>query len=49
VIQVRGQHVLPEHIGRSVLAALRKHELELSSGALVVIEQARSRVRVLPL
>jgi len=49
VIQVRGQRVLPEHIGQSVLAALRKYESELSSGALVVIEQAKSRVRVLPL
>jgi predicted nuclease of predicted toxin-antitoxin system len=49
VIQVRGQRVLPEHVGPIVLAALTRYEAELSTGALVVVEQARSRVRVLPL
>jgi predicted nuclease of predicted toxin-antitoxin system len=49
VIQVRGQRVLPEHVGTLVLAALRQYEPELSAGALVVVEQAKSRVRVLPL
>lgn len=49
VIQVRGQRVLPEHAGTLVLAALRRYEPELSVGALVVVEQAKSRVRVLPL
>jgi predicted nuclease of predicted toxin-antitoxin system len=49
VIQVRGQRVLPEHIGPVLLAALKRYETELSAGALVVVEQARRRVRVLPL
>ena len=49
VIQVRGQRVFPEHMGPVVLAALEQYEAELSTGALVVVEQARSRVRVLPL
>ena len=49
VIQVRTQRVLPEHIGPLVLAALRQYESELSAGALVVVEPAKSRVRVLPL
>jgi predicted nuclease of predicted toxin-antitoxin system len=49
VIQVRSQRVLPEHIGALVLAALSQYESELSAGALVVIEETRSRVRVLPL
>lgn len=49
VVQVRGQQVLPEHMGSIVLAALSQYEAELSAGALVVIEQAKSRVRVLPL
>ena len=49
VIQVRGQRVLPEHIGPVVLAALKQYEADLAAGALVVVEQARSRVRVLPL
>jgi len=49
VIQVRGQRVLPEHMGPLVLAALRRYESELSAGALVVVEQTKTRVRVLPL
>ena len=49
IIQVRGQRVLPEHMGSVVLAALRQYEAELSAGALVVVEEARRRVRVLPL
>ena len=49
VIQVRTQKVLPEHIGQLVMAALQRFETELSAGALVVIEPAASRVRILPL
>ncbi len=49
VIQVRGQRVLPEHMGFAVLTALRQYETELSTGALVVVERARRRARILPL
>ena len=49
VIQVRSSRVLPEQIGPLLLAALQKYESELAAGALVVIEESRSRVRVLPL
>jgi len=49
VIQMRAQRVLPEHMGPPVLAVLERYEAELSVGALVVVEEARSRVRVLPL
>ncbi len=49
VFQVRGQNVLPEHMGSLVIAALRQHEAALISGALVVVDQKKSRVRVLPL
>ena len=49
VIQVRGQQVLPEHMSPVVLAAIKRYEAELSAGALVVVEQAKSRVRILPL
>jgi predicted nuclease of predicted toxin-antitoxin system len=48
VIQLRGQRVLPEHVGRLVLAALRQYETEFASGVLVVIEESKSRVRILP-
>lgn len=49
VLQVRGQNVLPEHLGPLVVGALRQHEAALASGALVVVEEKKSRVRVLPL
>jgi predicted nuclease of predicted toxin-antitoxin system len=49
VLQIRGQNVLPEHMGPLVIAALRQHESALEAGALVVVEEKRSRVRVLPL
>ena len=49
VIQVRAQRVLPEHVGQMVLASLKQYERELSTGALVVVEPSKSRVRVLPL
>lgn len=49
VVQVRGQNVLPEDIGPTVIAALRQHDAALAAGALVVIDLKKSRVRVLPL
>ncbi len=49
VLQVRGQNVLPEHMGPVVIAALRQHDAALAAGALVVVEERKSRVRVLPL
>lgn len=49
VLQVRGQNVLPEHLGPLVFAMLRQYEAELTAGALVVVEERKSRVRVLPL
>jgi predicted nuclease of predicted toxin-antitoxin system len=49
VLQVRGKDVLPEDIGRVVIAALRQHDAALAAGALVVVDVKKSRVRVLPL
>jgi len=49
VLQVRSRRVLPEHLGPVVLAALARYETELAAGALVVVEEHRSRVRILPL
>ena len=49
VFQVRGQNVLPEHMGSLVIAALRQHESALIAGALVVVDEKKSRVRILPL
>ena len=49
VIQVRTQEVTPAGIGALVLNALRQFEGTLEKGALIVLDEARSRARVLPL
>lgn len=49
VLQIRGQDVLPDHIGKLVIAAIRQHESELDAGALVVVEECKNRVRILPI
>ena len=49
VLQVRGHDVLPGHMGPFILAALAGHATALASGAIVVVDEARSRVRILPL
>lgn len=49
VLQIRGENILPDHLEGLVIAALRQHEADLSSGALVVVDENRSRVRVLPI
>jgi predicted nuclease of predicted toxin-antitoxin system len=48
VIQVRGQNVLPDHMGPLVIAAIRQHEADLAAGALIVVDEKRRRVRILP-
>lgn len=49
VLQVRARDVLPDHLEAIVIAALRQHDADLASGALVVVDESRSRVRVLPI
>ena len=49
VIQVRTEDVLPEAIGAVVLRALHQHEKLLEAGALIVIETADFRARILPI
>lgn len=49
VIQVRGENVLPDYMANLVINALRQHEQDLEAGALVVVDQRKNRVRVLPL
>lgn len=49
VLQVRGQDVLPDHMEALVIAALRQHDADLASGALVVVDEKKSRVRILPI
>ena len=49
VLQIRGHNVLPDHMESVVVAALRQHDADLAAGALVVVDEKRSRVRVLPI
>ena len=49
VLQVRTEDTLPDHLEELAIAAINQHEADLSSGALVVIDERRSRVRVLPI
>ena len=48
VLQIRTDNVLPDHLGAIVLATLRQHEPDLLADALIVVDESRSRVRVLP-
>ena len=49
VMQIRAEDVLPSHLEGLVLAALHQHEADLASGSLVVVDEGRSRVRILPI
>jgi predicted nuclease of predicted toxin-antitoxin system len=49
VIQVRTQDVTPNHLEGMVIDALTKHESLLESGVLIVLDESKSRVRILPL
>ena len=49
VLQVRGRDVFPEAMESLVVAALTQHEAHLTAGALVVVDERRSQVRLLPL
>ncbi|HEV2970054.1 MAG TPA: DUF5615 family PIN-like protein [Pirellulales bacterium] len=49
VLQVRAEDVLPDHLEGVVVAALKQHDADLASGALVVVDERKCRVRVLPI
>ena len=49
VIQIRGQNILPAHMLEMVIAVLKQHESDLAAGALVVVDESKSRARVLPI
>ena len=49
VIQIRGDDVLPEHMESIVATAITQYAAELEAGALIVVDENRRRVRVLPL
>jgi predicted nuclease of predicted toxin-antitoxin system len=49
VLQVRTKNVLPNVLAPVVIAALNRYESELTKGAIVVVDEHRSRVRILPI
>ena len=49
VIQVRTQDVLPNKLSGIVLNALKQFKSELDTGALVTINEAQAKARILPI
>src|SRR5215210_1450573 len=49
VVQVRTQDVTPQYLEAMVVDALKNYESLLEAGALIVLDEAKSRVRILPL
>jgi len=49
VIQVRTQDVMPEHLESRLIPLLRQYQSLLEKGALITIDERKSRVRILPL
>ena len=48
VVHVRSQGILPAQIGTTVVDVLRAHHQSLASGAIITIDDAAARVRILP-
>jgi len=49
VIQIRTQDPTPQHCRNVVLDTLKRHSAALARGALISVDENRSRVRLLPL
>ena len=49
IIQVRGQNILPESISNVIINVLHQYDMEIRSGALIVVDESRTRIRILPL
>ena len=49
VIQVRTQDVTPDHLERTLISSLRQHAASLELRALIILDESRARVRILPL
>jgi predicted nuclease of predicted toxin-antitoxin system len=49
VIQARTRDVMPAQLGQLFIRTIEIYERELSSGAIVTIDAANSKVRLLPL
>jgi predicted nuclease of predicted toxin-antitoxin system len=49
VVQIRAANPSPESVGEAVIGALVQLKTELEAGALLTVEPARTRARLLPL
>jgi len=49
VVQLRGPDVTPQTAGHFLVSVLSYYATELANGALVVVDEERSRVRLLPI
>ncbi len=49
VLQIRAMDLLPAHLEQRMLHALKHFEAALREGALIVVDEARLRGRILPL
>jgi predicted nuclease of predicted toxin-antitoxin system len=49
VLQIRGDDVLPDSMEGTVIAALKQHDADLAAGALIVVDESRTRARILPI
>ena len=49
VLQIRGDDVLPDSMEGTVTAALKQHDADLAAGALIVVNESRTRARILPI
>src|SRR3954466_1853207 len=49
VFQIRARDVSPDHLGSLAIQTLRQFSAELEAGALVSVDEASQRVRLLPL
>ena len=48
VIQIRIQNALPKNLGTWLVKILQQHEKSLQNGALLTVDENRTRIRVLP-
>ncbi|NOT47789.1 MAG: DUF5615 family PIN-like protein [Acidobacteria bacterium] len=49
VVQIRTQDTMPETIGHTIVSVIKQNRENLERGSLIVIDENRSRVRILPL
>lgn len=48
VIQIRTQDVMPQGLGNRLIQIIRQYESVLKKGALITVDESKSRMRVLP-